>query len=191
MIHKYTILRTLVLGISLVMIGSCSHKYNSDDLDLTFYQWNMWPEDSSATQAPSSKLEAPSCGWEDFNRGVGKLVRIPATFESHFSEEENGGVLWFHCRFTLPKHWDSRSIYLAFEGAGPDVTVFLNEKLVDSNRRTEAPFELDISEQVFYVRDNHLAIRVIDPDPGSNSAAFGILGKVLVKSILKEDTQPN
>ena len=179
---KYTALRVLTIGFVLISAVSCSHKYNSNELDLSFYQWNMWAGDEGSGQVISSVPSPPGCGWDEFNRGVGKLVRIPATFDTQFSEMENKGVLWYHCRFTLPELWEARTIHLAFENAGPGVDLFLNEKFVESHKGNHTPFELNITDQVYYTRDNHLAIRVTDPEAGSNPAAFGIMGKIVVKS---------
>ncbi len=113
---------------------------------------------------------------------MGNLVRIPASFESQFSETENNGVLWYHCRFTLPDLWEARTIHLAFENVGPDVDLFLNEKFVESHKGDHTSFELNITNQVYYTRDNHLAVKVIDSGLGSNPGAFGIMGNILVKS---------
>jgi hypothetical protein len=179
---KYTALKVLLIGYVLLLTLSCSHKYNSNELDLSYYQWNMWAGDEGAGQGISSDPAPPGCGWDEFNRGVGNLVRIPATFESQFSVEENKGVLWYHCRFTLPDLWHSKTIHLAFENAGPGLDLFLNEQFVESHKGNDTPFELNITDQVYYTRDNHLAIKVIDSESGSNSGAFGIMGKIVVKS---------
>ncbi len=186
---RYTALRILTIGFLLIWIVSCSHKYNSNELDLSFYQWNMWAGDVVSGQEISSEPAPPGCGWDEFNRGVGKLVRIPAAFETQFSEMENKGVLWYHCRFTLPDLWEAKTIHLAFENAGPRVDLFLNEKFVESHTGNHTPFELNITDQVYYTRDNHLAIKVTDSEPGSNPGAFGILGKIVVKSSESVDLQ--
>ena len=184
---RNTALRVLTIGFLLISTVSCSHKYNSNELDLSFYQWNMWAGDEVSVLASSSEPAPPDCGWDEFNRGVGKLVRIPATFEAQFSETENKGVLWYHCRFTLPELWQARTIHLVFENAGPGVDLFLNEKFVESHKGNHTPFELNITDQVYYTRDNHLAIKVTDSEPGSNPGAFGILGKIVVKSSESDD----
>ena len=177
-----TAIRVLTIGFLLLSTVSCSHKYNSNELDLSFYQWNMWAGDEVSVRVSSSKPAPPDCGWDEFNRGVGKLVRIPATFEAQFSEVENKGVLWYHCRFTLPDLWEARTIHLVFENTGPGVDLFLNEKFVESHKGNHTPFELNITDQVYYTRDNHLAIKITDSEPGSDPGAFGILGKIVVKS---------
>jgi hypothetical protein len=182
MTDRYTAIRVLTIGFVLISTVSCSHKYNSNELDLSFYQWNMWAGDEVLGQVVSSEPAPPDCGWDEFNRGVGKLVRIPAAFDTQFPGLENKGVLWYHCRFTLPDLWEAKTIHLVFENAGPGVDLFLNEKFVESHKGNHTPFELNITDQVYYTRDNHLAIKVTDSEPGSDPGTFGIMGKIVVKS---------
>ena len=134
----------------LALVVSCSHKYNSDILELSFYQWNQWPdEDADWNAGPgfdqSDDLSGipsnpPTCGWEVLHRGNGNLVRIPAVLTDHV------GVSWYHCRFTLPEVWEARKIILRFEGAGPEVEVYLNEALLSYFRERDTPFELDVTD---------------------------------------------
>ena len=72
---KYTALKVILIGFVLLSTLSCSHKYNSNELDLSFYQWNMWVGDELSGPVGSSEPAPPTCGWEEFNRGVGNLVR--------------------------------------------------------------------------------------------------------------------
>ena len=172
------------LSLSLVVMSglfSCSHKYNSDILDLSFYQWNQWPDKEAKWQKasahdPSEVLSGklsnpPTCGWEVLHRGNGKLVRIPAVLKDHV------GVSWYHCRFTLPEVWEHRKIVLRFEDAGPEVEVYLNEEFIGFFRDGDTPFELNVTGRIYYTRDNHLAIRITDPFGGG-----GITGNITVKS---------
>jgi len=159
------------------MLGSCSHKFDSNILGLEFYQWNLW-EDTGAE--PGNDL--PSCGWEDLHRGKGKLVRIPATIEEHFQELESTDVYWYHCRFTLPEQWEGRAISLHLEGTGPHIKLFLNQEAAGSFQNEEGTFELDVSEVIYYTRDNHLSLRVSDIQTGRPGKLNGITGTVLVKS---------
>jgi len=122
----------------------------------------------------------PSCGWEELHRGKGKLVRIPASLEEHFPEGEGAAVYWYHCRFTLPEQWEDRPISLVFQEGGPLLNVFLNEKKVGSFQGEEGAFELDVSENIFYVRDNHLAIRVVNAEGFAPGKPNGITGTILV-----------
>ena len=174
MLRMSMIKRLFPLILLIVLLISCSHKYDSNTLDLAYYQWNLWPDiDADISSGP------PTCGWEVLHRGNGKLVRIPAIIEEHFSDQY-AGVSWFHCRFTLPDLWAEKRIVLSFEEAGPGVEVYLNEKLVGSHQGGGIPFQFDITPQVYYTRDNHLAIRITDP----NGGAGGITGNLVVKSEL-------
>jgi len=175
-----------LLLVLLTPLISCSHKYNSDILDLSFYQWNQWPDSDADWSEASiySQSEAvemhpsnpPTCGWEVLHRGNGKLVRIPVVLMDHV------GVSWYHCRFTLPEIWEERKIVLRFEAAGPQVEVYLNEKLLGFFQDRNTPFELDVTNQIYYVRDNHLAIRITDPLGGG-----GVSGNISVKSSERTD----
>ena len=165
----------------LFLLVSCSHKYDPDILNLDFYQWNLW-EDTTNTDDL-----LPSCGWEDFERGKGKLVRIPASLEEHFPEHELSGVFWYHCRFTLPDKWEELPISLFFESASPIINVFLNEEEVGSFHVEEGSFEVDVTDQIYYTRDNHLAIRISMVDGEGQRKESGITGTILVKPELDKD----
>jgi hypothetical protein len=169
----------LYSGLLVLVTVSCSHKYNSNELDLGFYQWNMWPD----KQAGEDGL--PSCGWEDLHRGMGALVRIPARVNAHFEAEELSGITWFHCRFTLPEMWEHRQISLKFEGISHPARIYLNELEVGHYSVGESTFNLDVTESIYYVRDNHLAIRIADPEKASG----GLTGSVWVSSMVPDHDQ--
>ncbi len=157
---------------------SCSHDYDSDTLDLGKYQWNMWPEMEVQTGPGELAVNEPSCGWDVLHRGMGNLVRIPAIQGEHFKPEEQSELIWFHCRHTLPELWAEREISLKFEGVSHEAEVYLNGELVGAFLEKDSPFTIDITDKVYYVRDNHLVVRVYDPNPG----ACGISGNILVVS---------
>lgn len=163
-------MRHAVTLLWILLLASCSHRYAPDTLDLSFYQWNQWP-DRQAGGAGEDQEHSPSCGWEEMKRGIGKLVRIPATLEDY------GGVTWYHCRFSLPENWRDRQIVFDFQGAGPRVEVYLNEELVGQEHSEGRPFKLDVTGRIYYTRDNHLAIRINDPD-----GTGGISGTILVRA---------
>ena len=156
---------------------SCSHKFEPNVLDLDFYQWNLWYDASQ-----DSHMQEPSCGWDDLHRGMGKLVRIPALARNHFQDKSEVGVLWYHCKFTLPENWEERKIELQITGAGPRVELFLNEDRIAGFQGSQEMFTLDVSEIIFYTRDNHLALR-ISTSPGDVWAEEGIAGGVVVKKL--------
>lgn len=173
---------------------SCSHHYRANVLDLSAYQWTIWPDTAAEWKNDSLYLppveistlpvHPPSCGWEELHRGIGKLVRIPATVEEHFQGEtgqeydisgDYAGVSWFHTRFTLPELWDGKDILLKFGGARFRTEVYLNEQLVGYALVNGTPFELDVTDVIYYTRDNHLSVRITDP-AGSFSMSWGTYG---------------
>ncbi len=167
----------LILILALV---SCGHEYNSTTMDLGFYQWNFWTEEGADEDAP-----APSCGWDEMHRGVGKLVRIPATVGEYFSSDYVG-VSWFHVRFTLPDPWAGKAISINFEGIDGNARIFLNEELVGVHPLTKGPFSLDVTGKIYYVRDNHLDIRISDPRPGMG----GVTGTIILEAMSMDENTP-
>lgn len=168
---------------SLFFFTSCSLKYNSDTLDLSFYQWNQWPDKDATWSIDTLDIQhldlsefpaqPPTCGWEELHRGNGRLVRIPAALPGY------KGVSWYHCRFTLPELWHEKQIEFLFDSTGPRVEVYLNEALEGYQNGGNGTFKLDVTETIYYTRDNHLAIRITDPD------GTGGMGNLIVKSAQK------
>jgi beta-galactosidase/beta-glucuronidase len=176
-IMKFPLILKYGLGVmSLILLSACSHNFDSNVLDLNFYQWNLWHDQESALED-----EAPSCGWEVLHRGNGKLVRIPALIKDQFPGETGTGIYWYHCRFTLPEDWKESEVAFRFEGVGPIMEVYLNGDPIGSKLANEVDFEIDVSEVIYYTRDNHLALRVIVLDDTQTDSA-GIAGTVLAKS---------
>jgi hypothetical protein len=91
-------------------------------------------------------------------------------------------VAWFHCRFTLPEQWEGRQVSMVFEGIDPVADVYLNEILIGTVQLSEDPYTIEVSDPIHYTLDNHLAIRVIWPSGGTPERAWGVTGKVIVKS---------
>jgi beta-galactosidase/beta-glucuronidase len=170
-------LNYLLLILTLMLWASCSHKFDSNVHSLDFYQWNLW-QDTGARQGD----ELPSCGWDDLHRGMGVLVRIPASPESYFPDMEESSVFWYHCRFTLPEQWKEKPVSLVLEGAGPFVKLYLNQELLASFHEEGSAYELDVSEVIYYTRDNHLSIRISNPRDGIPGKINGITGNILVKT---------
>ena len=63
--------------------------------------------------------------------------------------------------------------------------LFLNEEKIAEFRSMPEPFIMDVSEVIFYTRDNHLALK-ISTSPGDDWEEEGIAGGVVIKSIPEE-----
>jgi hypothetical protein len=128
---------------------------------------------------------------------MGKLVRIPSPLKEHFSDRKASGVYWYHCRFTLPESWEEKPVSLIFEEAGPQIHIYLNEQEAGSFQGEKIFFELDVTDIIYYTRDNHLSIRISNSMGGTSEDLSGITGTILVKPNLdsgkdvetKEDVQ--
>ena len=156
---------TSLILLLVALLAGCSHDYESNTLDLGFYQWNLWVDPYGEGESmATNELDPPSCGWEVLHRGNGKLVRVPALISDHYPSDEYSGATWFHCRYTLPELWDKKKVVLACESAGYRTDVYLNEQLAGSHLGSNTPFEIDLTEHIFYTRDNHLSIRITDPE---------------------------
>jgi hypothetical protein len=160
-----------------LFLFSCGHDYEADTLDLGFYQWNFWADSKDLVSGDLQSEHSPSCGWEEFHRGVGKLVRVPAISGDHFDADFTG-VVWFHARFTLPELWAGRDIAIDFGGINGNAQVYLNERLVGAYPASDSAYNLDVTGKIYYVRDNHLSVRIADQRPGM----AGFSGNVSVKS---------
>ncbi len=165
----------IVTVIFLLTLSSCHLKYDSDELDLSFYQWNKWT-DTLSFSAESGKVSPPSAGWDRFNRGMGELVRIPSRVSS------GEGITWFHCRFTLPEEWSERPVELKLEGIQPGVAIYLNEEYVGSFQWPGEPIVIKITGIVYYTLDNHLALGVFIPPGETAPEETGITGKAWIIS---------
>ena len=168
--------RILAMALILVIsLWSCTHKYDSNELDLAYYQWNKW-HDQEADEGNPGEYMAPVQGWDAFNRGTGELVRIPSEVS------DPGGVAWYHCRFTLPEQWEERPISLVFEGVQPVADIYLNEILVGSVSFSEEPIEIEVTSTINYTLDNHLAVRVVWQEGSVPGDAWGVTGGIIVRS---------
>lgn len=67
---------------------------------------------------------------------------------------------WYRKHFRLPENCEGKRIVLRFDGIAGHSTVYLNGCLMYHNFSSYNTFEVDISDNVFYDRDNVIAIYV-------------------------------
>lgn len=96
-------------------------------------------------------------------------VSLPHDYiiESDNSETENSALGYFHYEnawyrkhFSLPEDSENRRVLIRFEGVTGHSTVYLNGCLIGRNFSSYNTFELDISDYVWYDRENVLAVYV-------------------------------
>jgi len=67
---------------------------------------------------------------------------------------------WYRKHFTLPEGCESQRVLLRFDGIAGSSTLYLNGCLLQHNFSSYNTFELDISDIVYYDRENILAVYV-------------------------------
>ena len=67
---------------------------------------------------------------------------------------------WYRKHFTLPEGCENKRVTLRFDGIAGNSTVYLNGCLMYHNYSSYNTFEVDISDNVYYDKDNVIAIYV-------------------------------
>lgn len=100
--------------------------------------------------------------WTDVNLPHDYVVDQDITFEETnntlgFVKYENA---WYRKVFTLPEEYTDKRITLRFDGIAGKSTVYLNGCLMAHNFSSYNTFEIDITDRVFFDKDNQLAVYV-------------------------------
>lgn len=151
-------------------------------IDLSDRNWRLWLDTTNTWQddtlwvSPDSisnlPVNAPSCGWTQLEKGIGKNIRLPATVEEHFWGQNGNtygvtgdyvGVSWFSTQFHVSDDDISRRIVLHFESTRMRTEVYINRKLAGYNLVDGTPFEVNVNP---FVKEgkNQLAVRITDPN---------------------------
>ncbi len=67
---------------------------------------------------------------------------------------------WYRKHFTLPENSENKRVLLRFDGIAGKSTVFLNGCLMHHNFSSYNTFEIDISDYVYYDKENVIAVYV-------------------------------
>jgi hypothetical protein len=129
----------------------------------------LWLDPDSLTELP---VNAPSCGWSELEKGIGKNIKLPATVEEHFWGQNGNafgvtgdyiGVSWFCTQFNVSDDETQKRVILHFESTRMRTEVYINRKLAGYNLVDGTPFEVDATN---FVKEgkNNLAVRITDPN---------------------------
>ncbi len=104
------------------------------------------------------------------HRSIGwKKIDLPHDFiiDQENKEQENNAHgyftycnAWYRKHFTLPTEYSGKRITLIFEGVASAATVYLNGCLMAHNFSAYNTFEVDISDNVYFDKENILAVYV-------------------------------
>lgn len=98
-----------------------------------------------------------------------KMVTVPHDYvvTQDLSKDENNALgylhydnAWYRNHFTLPEGSENKRITLRFDGVTGKSTVYLNGCLMYHNFSTYNTFEIDISDNVYYDKENIIAVYV-------------------------------
>ena len=109
------------------------------------------------------------------------------TTGSHNHPMFGGGLVWFYRNLAgmQADPWEPGYRHMIFKPQPVDEL----EYVTYSNRtpygeggitwkNSEGSFSMDVTGKIYYTRDNHMAIRISDPRPGSG----GVTGKIILES---------
>lgn len=107
---------------------------------------------------------------------VKEKVRLPHTNTElpfhYFSEELYQFVSVYEREFFLPEEYHDKRLFLRFEGAGHEASVYVNGNLVGCHQNGYTEFKLDISKFVSFGAKNALKV-VLDARETLNQPPFG------------------
>jgi hypothetical protein len=151
--------------------------------DLSNNDWKLWLD--TAAQWKNDVLYAPpvnvkqlpynppAIGWDALEKMNAKTVHLPATVEEFFWGWNGNpfgvsgnylGVSWFWTKLFVPASMKGKRLVLNFESARFRAEVFVNRKLTGYDLVTGTPFDVDITPNVEYGKENFVAVRITDPN---------------------------
>lgn len=90
-----------------------------------------------------------------------RRVPVPGSWDAYLPELFGyAGHAWYRRAFRPRAGWKGGRIHLRFQGANYETTVWLGGRRVGSHAGGFDPFELDITEDLDWQRENTLAVRV-------------------------------
>jgi hypothetical protein len=138
-------------------------------------QWQIWFD--SATQWQKEKLilepndldQIPRCpptiGWDEMLK-KGEAISVPSTWEEKYPDYD--GAAWYWRGLQIPQEYQGKVLRIRFGAVRHRAEVYINRQLVGYNLEGFTPFEVDVTGEVEYGKENLLAVRVTDPGGGNS-----------------------
>ncbi|MCQ2519130.1 MAG: glycoside hydrolase family 2 protein [Lachnospiraceae bacterium] len=113
---------------------------------------------------------------KSFDDSKMETVRIPHTVKetpfNYFDESDYQMVSAYRRKLIIPQELTGKSIRLVFEGAAHEATVFFNEKEMITHKCGYTAFEVDITEEINWEKENIITVR-LDSKETLNQPPFG------------------
>jgi beta-galactosidase/beta-glucuronidase len=104
--------------------------------------------------------------WQPGAAGFDRHIVVPFCWESELSglHDTSGHQLgWYRRRINVPSDWSGRRVWLRFEAADWEATVWVNGKEVGRHEGGYTPFAFDVTDFVKPGEEGTLVVRVFDP----------------------------
>lgn len=173
----------LLFTLQILILGKVSAQTGRWEKELSDNNWSLWldkgaewyNDDIYLPPVDIAKLPTnpPTCGWDKLHSEESlKKVSVPGTVEEYYwgaiggAEGEAGnyvGVSWWSKMFHLDGNLKNKRITLFFQSVNLRAEVYVNRRLVGYDVIGNTPFEVNITDAVFFGQDNQLDIRITDP----------------------------
>jgi beta-galactosidase len=127
--------------------------------------------------------DAPGAEGAAFDDHAWERVTVPHTWNAKDGQDGGGdyyrGVGWYRRRLAVPRSESGRQLYLEFDGANLETTLYVNGKEVGHHAGGYARFRFDVTSVVKLGAPNVLAVKVsnaANPNIAPRSADFTFFG---------------
>src|ERR1017187_546331 len=173
-----SLVRFLIVGVSAVLLTSpyavaqSPREHLSLDANWKFHLGDDWPNASDLSHLGTSTGPIT----ERFNDSAWRPVNLPHDWGIELPFDRNGdkdhgyrplgrnfpanSIGWYHRAFELPREDSGKRIWLTFDGAFRDTTVWVNGWCVRHHEGGYYPFREDITDVVHIGGKNTVAVRV-------------------------------
>lgn len=119
-------------------------------------QWQFIKDSNAYASMPGNKADPIAIGWQN--------ISLPHTWNvNDVMDDEPGyyrGVGWYKRNLQIDPSWKGKQLYLFFEGANQQATVFINNKKAGHHDGGYTGFTIPISEFINWKGDNQIEVRV-------------------------------
>ncbi|OGS22347.1 MAG: beta-glucuronidase [Elusimicrobia bacterium RIFOXYA2_FULL_39_19] len=127
-------------------------------------------------------------GWYSGVRENCIPIAVPASFNDQTQEQkirDYTGTYWYYTRFFVPQSWESRFVWLWFGAVHYSAKVWVNGKLVITNKGGSLPFWAEVSGKLKFGQENLIAVM------GNNELSSESIppGRVIIEDGVKKLSQ--
>jgi len=144
----------------LPVLFACQQNRSIEETKITFNDgWKFYRIDPH-TDPPEN------CHLPSFNDSAWDDIRIPHTprIEPLVVNDQWQGDCWYRKTFTLPETYKDRILFLKFEAALNEATIWLNREQVAEHLGGFLPFSVDLTGKIAWNEPNVIAVKLNNED---------------------------